>query len=510
VLAILIFQDLAVVAMVLVVPMLGGGGGTGAGIAWALGKAVAIIALVVVVARRVMPRVLEAVARTCSQEIFVLTVMAICFGTALLTSLAGVSLSLGAFLAGLLVSESRFSDLAFGEIQPLQILFSATFFVSIGLLLDLRFLAANLPLVLAVVGGVVVVKALAAGLSVRLLGDSLGTAAFAGLITAQVGEFSFVLERTGREMALYPAGMAESGPRTFIAATVILMMATPLLARLGAAIGRRFPGAAGRRAVAAAPEGGAGAAAEVAPQGHVVIAGYGRSGRQLAAELDARGVPYLILTLSPDGAREAERLGRRVLRGNYTRRHELSLAGLDTARLLVVADDELETTRRVVRAVRAMHPELRIVAATRFERDAGPLREAGADRVVADEVSGAARLMEAALEALGAPALRTPEERPGRGRPVRLTARQRANPGCPHAASTGEVTPGAEGCEECLKLGDTWVHLRICMACGHVGCCDESKNKHATAHFHATGHPVIRSFQPGESWAWCYVDETML
>jgi CPA2 family monovalent cation:H+ antiporter-2 len=242
----------------------------------------------------------------------------------------------------------------------------------------------------------------------------------------------------------------------------------------------------------------------------VVIAGYGRSGRQLAAELDARGVPYLILTLSPDGAREAERLGRRVLRGNYTRRHELSLAGLDTARLLVVADDELETTRRVVRAVRAMHPELPIVAATRFERDAGPLREAGADRVVADEVSGAARLMEAALEALGAPALRTPEERPGRGRPVRLTARQRANPGCPHAASTGEVTPGAEGCEECLKLGDTWVHLRICMACGHVGCCDESKNKHATAHFHATGHPVIRSFQPGESWAWCYVDETML
>jgi uncharacterized UBP type Zn finger protein len=78
---------------------------------------------------------------------------------------------------------------------------------------------------------------------------------------------------------------------------------------------------------------------------------------------------------------------------------------------------------------------------------------------------------------------------------------------CPHVAQIRDVTPGSRGCEECLKMGDTWVHLRLCMSCGHVGCCDSSKNKHATKHFRASAHPVIKSFQPDEDWGWCYVDE---
>ena len=82
--------------------------------------------------------------------------------------------------------------------------------------------------------------------------------------------------------------------------------------------------------------------------------------------------------------------------------------------------------------------------------------------------------------------------------------------GCAHVALIQEVTPSAQGCEDCLKIGDTWVHLRICKICGHVGCCDNSKNKHATRHFHDTGHPIIQSFEPGETWMWCYVDQTMV
>ena len=81
---------------------------------------------------------------------------------------------------------------------------------------------------------------------------------------------------------------------------------------------------------------------------------------------------------------------------------------------------------------------------------------------------------------------------------------------CVHRDQIKEVTPSAQGCEECLRTGDTWVHLRICMICGHVGCCDNSKNKHATEHFRKTGHPIIQSFQPGESWMWCYIDDVML
>ncbi|HXU33497.1 MAG TPA: cation:proton antiporter [Thermoanaerobaculia bacterium] len=535
ILGILIFQDLAVVAMVLVVPMLGGAGAGLAGLAWALGKAAGILALVLLVARRVMPRVLEAVARTCSQEIFVLAVMAICFGTAYLTSLAGVSLSLGAFLAGLVVSESRFKEMAFGEIQPLQILFSATFFVSVGLLLDLKFLVANLPLVLGLALAVMVIKAFTAALSVRILGFGIGTALFSGLMIAQVGEFSFVLERTGREMGLFPAGMA-SGGQTFIALTVILMISTPLLARLGSGLESRLGHRAARGKLADAAGGDEEADnphAELA--GHVIIAGYGKAGRLLARALETQGLPYLILTLSPEGAREAEGQGFRVLRGNYARRHELSLAGLDRARLLVVADDDLEMTHRVVRAARAMNPELPLIVRTRFDSEIEALEGAGARHVVTEEQESAIRLVEKVLRDLDVAeetlvgyhdALRShhreislpPSDPSRRGaarvavrvEPVRLSDRQQANPRCSHIDQTREVLPGTPGCEECLELGDTWTHLRLCMTCGHVGCCDSSKNRHATKHFHSTGHPIAKSIEPGEDWAWCYEDAMML
>ena len=160
-------------------------------------KALGLIVAVLVVARRLMPPLLERVALTCAPELFLLTVIAICLGTAWLTSIAGVSLSLGAFLAGLVVSESRFSHHAFGEIMPLQILFSATFFVSVGMLLDVGFLVRHLPLVLAAVALVVVVKTVTTAGSVLALGYSAPVAAASALTLAQVGEFSFVLDRAG-------------------------------------------------------------------------------------------------------------------------------------------------------------------------------------------------------------------------------------------------------------------------------------------------------------------------
>ena len=520
-LGILIFQDLAVVAMVLLVPMLGGEGGSPWNLVLALGKAVGIVALVLVVARRVMPKVLEAVARTCSQEIFLLTIVSICFGTAWLTSLAGVSLSLGAFLAGLVISESRFSEMAFSEILPLQILFSATFFVSVGLLLDLGFLVANPLLILVIIGGVLLIKVLATGLSLKVLGYTAGTTAFTGLMLAQVGEFSFVLERAGREIALFPAGLEDGGPQAFIAATVVLMMATPFLAGLGERLRQRMT-ASGAEEAAVPREA---AEAPAALHDHVIIAGYGDAGRRLARVLAARHIPHVILTLSPDGALEAEAGDLRVLRGNYTRQHELTLAGVRQARMLIVADDDLETTRRVVNAAHALNPDLHVVARTRFESEVEELQEAGATEVVAEDQESVVRLLTDVLEAYAVDdaviqehqaALRSLPRRYESGRRlsttaalIRLSEEQQASSRCAHTARTRPVTPSAQGCEECRVLGDAWVHLRICMTCGHVGCCDASKNKHATKHHHNTGHPIIKSFEPGEAWAWCYEDRTM-
>ena len=540
-LGLLIFQDLAIIVMVLMVPVLSGAGGSALDIVWALAKAGAIIAVVLVVARRFMPKLLEMVARTCSPELFLLTVIAICFGTAYLTSLAGVSLSLGAFLAGLLVSESRFSEHALSEILPLQILFSATFFISVGMLLDLRFLVQNLPLVLAAVAIVLLIKVLTTAIGVRALGYSAPVAAASALMLAQVGEFSFVLERTGREVGLTPAGLDASGSQTFIAATVMLMVATPLLMQIGSRLSGKLEagrGAAAARAVEAEPE----PSAEELPhlENHVIVAGYGQAARRLVRVLQAAGVGYIITTLSPEGANEADGEALPVLRGDSSKQRTLTLAGIERARMLVIADDEPAMVARIASVARATNPSVRIAARTRRTTDISALTHAGVDLVVAEELEATVGLSEDVLRTYEKPAeeverhvtaLRRGDyeasDAAANGSPVQTTT---VYPGtltidtesvvefgvksgsskCSHVARAHDVLPSARGCEECLAIGDTWVHLRICMTCGHVGCCESSRNKHASAHYAACDHPIIKSLEPGEAWVWCYADKTYL
>jgi len=573
-LGLLIFQDLAIIVMVLLVPMLSGTGGSALGIVWALGKALAIIFLVLFFARKLMPKILEKVAETCSPELFLLTVIAICFGTAYLTSLAGVSLSLGAFLAGLLVSESRFSHHALGEIMPLQILFSAIFFVSVGILLDLRFLVMNLPLVLAVIAATLLIKIVTTGLSVRVLGYKLPVATASALMLAQIGEFSFVLERAGRAVGLTPAGMEASGSQSFIAGTVVLMVLTPFLMQIGS----RLAGKIERKATAKAV---AGMSAEPLPgelpdlEDHVIIAGYGQAARRLVCVLSGSGIPYIIATLSPAGANEAEAAGFPVLRGDYSKQNILEYVGIERARMMVIADDDPAMVHRVVAVAKTLNPAMRIVIRTRYIADAHPLMETGVDTVVAEEMESIARIFTEVMQDYGIAAkeieahekairsggyaalLHPPEE--GEAPPVvcqinveklkprRVTAKLPAKleplpedtpdtdttkssgpqysvdteqtvtfvPAvseivCSHLNQIRSVIPTARGCEECLASGDTWVHLRLCLTCGHVGCCDSSPNKHATAHFAETGHPLIKSLEPSEVWGWCYLDETYL
>ncbi len=631
-LGLLIFQDLAIIVMVLLVPMLSGAGGSATGIVWALLKALAIIAIILFFARRLMPKLLERVAETCSPELFLLTVIAICFGTAYLTSLAGVSLSLGAFLAGLLVSESRFSHHALGEIMPLQILFSATFFVSVGILLDLRFLVTNLPLVLAVIAAALVVKIVTTGVSVLALGYRLPVATASALMLAQIGEFSFVLERAGREAGLSPAGLAESGSQSFIAGTVVLMVLTPFLMQIGSRLAGRIEMRTMARAVA-------GMQAEPLPErlphleDHAIVAGYGQAARRLARVLKGSGIPFIITTLSPEGANEAEAEGLPVLRGDYSRQHILEYAGIARARMMVIADDDPAMVDRVVAVAKTLNPTMRIVSRTRYITDVKPLTEAGVDIVIAEEMESIVSIFSEVMQNYGIPAdeieahekavrsggyaalLHRPEDGEApvvvcrinadelnqrtvtvrEGMPVTLKPlseielearygmkleklhrngstiktfspdfKVRAgdeivlsgppasfaesatlfrimdvatpavlkaegtessgidmehtvtfNPTvtdnvCSHLNQIRPVVPGSRGCEECLKSGDTWVHLRLCLTCGHVGCCDSSKNKHASGHYAKTNHPMIKSLEKGEDWGWCYPDQTYL
>jgi monovalent cation:H+ antiporter-2, CPA2 family len=541
-LGLLIFQDLAVIVMVLLIPMLSSTGGSASGILTALGTAALVIAVVLFGARRLMPRLLEVIARTCSPELFLLSVIAICFGTAYLTSLAGVSVSLGAFLAGLMVSESRFSQHAFGEIMPLQILFSATFFISVGMLLDIPFLAGNLLLVAGIVAAVLLIKAITTGLSVRALGYSLPVSAASALLLAQVGEFSFVLERAGRELGLTPAGMGEAGSQAFIAATVLLMICTPSLARAGMKLAG-VRGAHHEPSEALAPDEAADQHA-VALSDHAIVLGYGYAARRITPALAKAHVPLVIVTLSPGGAKEAEAAGYTVIRGDYSKNHILVLAGIYQARMAVIADDDPAHTHRVAQVVQALNPEVRLLVRTRAEVDAERLAAAGVDLAVSGEAAAARALTDALLQEFengptgssgngrGAlsPAPATPKAGPVGAqplsstiegeetpmlttfdpeRPVTWTPRLNTNE-CTHLDQIRTVYPSARGCEECLQTGDTWVHLRLCMICGHVGCCDSSTNKHARRHFHRSGHPIVRSLEPGESWGWCFEDDVML
>ncbi len=420
--ALLVFQDLAVVAMVLFVPLIGvseeGGASTG-DLVVALLTAVGIIAAVLLVARRLLPPLLERVARTCSPEVFLLTVLAICFGTAYLTAVAGVSVSLGAFLAGLLVSESRLSSQALGEILPLQILFAAVFFVSVGMLLDVRFVLANLGVVLLGVIVVFVVKALTTWLAVTVLrrtgpGLSSGTALGSALLLAQVGEFSFVLETAGRDSGLSPAGLGEDGSQAFIAASVLLLLATPAMAALGRRVEQRHDARqdARRQADALAGRTGAGAPGAAGPgasgpaadgdASQVLLSGWGPATRSLARELRARGVDLTVTTLNPDGAAEAEADGHRVVMGDSTKSAVLEMAGLERTRLLVVAEDTHEQAVQIAGVVAGLaRYDVPVLARPLGGTDLAELAAVGVLRVVDAEGASRHALTRAVLGALG-------------------------------------------------------------------------------------------------------------
>ncbi len=391
-LAVLIFQDLAVVVMVLLVPILAGTGGSPLDVAWALGKAVLVVVFVLVGARRVIPWMLDRLAKTRRTELLLLAVVAVCFGTAWLTSLAGVSLALGAFLAGLVVSESRYAEAAVADILPLKTVFNAVFFVSIGMLLNVGFVVSNIPLVLAAVVGVFVIKAVLVGVAILALRWPMRTATAVALALAQVGEFSFVLVLEGQRFGLTPMGLGAAGEQTFVAATVVLMLATPWLLAAGPKLGERF----GRRWPGAEPEAHQ---ESVGLEDHTIVVGYGPAGQRLGRVLKNTGIPFVIVDLNPQNVEAAREAGMHALYGDVGRHHILEHAGVERAKVCVVAINDRTATERAVRLARYHNPTLQVIARSRFIADVEPLHEAGADVVVPEELETAVRLFSQVLGA---------------------------------------------------------------------------------------------------------------
>lgn len=397
--AMLIFQDLAIVGMVLLVPVLGGEHGPPLDALRALGQALLVIGGVLVLARRVVPWLLERIAYTRRQELFLLTVVAICFGTAWVTSLFGISLALGAFLAGLVVSESPYSEHALSEIIPLKSLFNAIFFVSIGLLLDVSFVWRQPLLLATVVLGVLLIKLLATAAAALLLGYPMRVALAVGLTLAQIGEFSFVLAQAGRAVGLTPASMGDLGTQGLLASTVLLMAATPLLIALGRHLNVQLLQHAANTSVSATPE-------KAALEDHVIVVGYGPAGQRLVRVLRETGIPFIVIELNPHTVQAAEKEGVPILYGDASRRHILEHAAIDRAKVCVVAINDDAATRRIVELARYLNPTLQIIVRTRFLRDVEFLQRIGADIVVPEELETAVRIFTQVLQAYFVP----PEE----------------------------------------------------------------------------------------------------
>jgi monovalent cation:H+ antiporter-2, CPA2 family len=379
-LGILIFQDLIVVPMMLLVPFMSGrAGDLGPSLLILALKALGIIALLYVLAKKVIPRILLMVVRTRSRELFLMTTLGLCFSIALLTSSAGLSLALGAFLAGLLMSESEYSLSALEGILPFRDVFTSVFFVSIGMLLDLGFLFDNVGLVLMVTLVVLIVKGIIASGATLILGYPLRIAALTGLTLCQIGEFSFVLAGVGVAHGL----MAPVEYQLFLAVAIVTMALTPFLMmgspRISDFLARKLPWGTGPLVPA-----GRECETEIHDD-HLIIVGFGIGGRHLARAARMAGIRYVVLEMNPDTVRNEGAKGEPIFYGDAAQPAVLEHAGVKRARILAVVIADPAAIRRIAEAARQANPSLHIVVRTRFVSEIEPLRALGANEVIPEE-----------------------------------------------------------------------------------------------------------------------------
>ncbi|HYG62299.1 MAG TPA: cation:proton antiporter [Thermoanaerobaculia bacterium] len=370
---VLLFQDFLIVPMIVLTPVLAGR--VEASLQSVLLRfliSLAVVAGVFVLARYLMPKLLHLIVRTQVREVLVLGALLICLGMAWFTESLRFSLALGAFLAGIIISESEYSHQIVAEVVPFRDVFNSIFFISIGMLLDLGFAAERAGLIAGLALLIVGVKALAAAGAGAALGLSSRVALIGGLSLAQIGEFSFVLLQVGQQNGVLPTPFFQ----TFIAASVLTMMATPLLVAAAPWLAERIP----RLRLA-----GLGQAASSELRDHVVIVGYGVNGRNLSRVLREASIPYRVIELNPELGRTARLSGEPLLYGDATRREILEHAGIRTARVVVFAISDLIAVRRSIRLARELHPGINIVVRTRAVAEIEGLQGCGANEVIAEE-----------------------------------------------------------------------------------------------------------------------------
>jgi len=385
IIGILIFQDIAAIPMMMLLPYLAHVSSSLPSLAEMpllalLARDIALVVFLIVCAKWLVPYTLHVIARIGNREIFLLFVIVVCFGVAYVAQLAGFSLALGAMLAGLVISESEYATQAIGYIIPFRDVFTSFFFVSVGMLLDVNFFLQNLWTIGLLVAGVMTVKMLVAGAVPAFLGYPLRIMVPVGLALGQIGEFSFIISQSSFNLGL----LSQEIYQLFLVTALITMGVTPFA--IGAApyatdrlcqvpmlkwlSARPFPRTSAEKTVM---------------RDHLIVIGYGVNGRNLAHAARIGGIPYTILDLNPATVKSERMRGEPIAYGDATDEGVMTHAGISHARIAVVAINDPLATRRIVDTCRHTNPKVHIIVRTRYIREMKTLQTLGADEVIPEE-----------------------------------------------------------------------------------------------------------------------------
>lgn len=397
VMGVLLFQDLAVVPLLVLIPALGqSGDAMAASLGWALLKATALLALLLTGGQQAMRWWLTQVARRKSEELFVLNLLLVTLGLAWLTEHAGLSLALGAFVAGMLVAETEYKHQVETDIRPFHDVLLGLFFITIGMKLDWRPVLDQWALVLLLTLAPVLAKFVLVAFLARLFGSAPGVALRTGLYLAQAGEFGFVLLTLGAQGGL----VAPQWVSPVLASMVLSMLATPFIVMYSNRIVSRLSSSDWMmQSVALTTI----ARKSIATEAHVIICGYGRSGQNLARLLDGERIPYMALDLDPDRVRQAAAAGQSVVFGDAARLKSLMAAGLARASAVAITYHDTASALKILQLVRSHAPQVPVVVRTVDDADLDKLKAAGATEVVPEAIEGSLMLASHALALVGVP-----------------------------------------------------------------------------------------------------------
>ncbi|MCR9245187.1 MAG: cation:proton antiporter [bacterium] len=378
VMGIAIAQDLAVVPMILLVPLLGAGHVEGHGSSIGVLPGVGILIATLVAVRLLLPRVVNFVCNTRSRELFVLLLATLCLGMAAVTAKLGMSLALGAFFAGILLADSDHHSLAAAEVEPFKDAFASLFFVSIGMLFDFSILKSTPGTVAAMLVLVIAGKAGLIMLAARMLGQPFWVCLRAGSALAQVGEFSFVLVQAGRGRVL-----DDSVEGLFVIVAVLSIALTPVFYGVV-----RTVAAKRRQSDRGVRSGGSRDLEE-----HAIVVGYGPTGRAVVQGLQALGIPAVVSELNAATVRAEKAKGVPIVLGDATRVSVLRSLGIDRARILVLAVNDGAAARRIAQLAQQVQPSVHVIARTVYIAESDALQRAGAHEVVPQELEASVEIL---------------------------------------------------------------------------------------------------------------------